>query len=191
MKRNTLSFLVVGFFTVIAGIAAQVNAASQPQNLLSIQAQANASQAVPLRLRTQAQIVMKGGETRDGRVVKIDRKGQKLWIQASGEQRSLPLSQIENIIFPKSTPPPKSNRERRYRHGILPQAEAIWNNIPMSAFDLKNAAKGEAVVQLSSPVVNSAQLKYILNVPKNKRFFVDEMRFNVQKKTMTIVVTPY
>ncbi|WP_293339099.1 hypothetical protein [Microcoleus sp. CAWBG58] len=187
MKRNTLSFLVVGFFTITAGMGAQVNAASQPQNLLSIQAQANASQTVPVTLRTQAQIVMKGGEKRDGQVVKIDRKGQKLWIEASGQQRSLPLSQIENIMFPKSTPPPKSNRGLRYRRFD----SAIWNGIPMSAFELKNAAKGEAVVQLSSPVVDSAQLKYILNVPKNKRFFVDEMRFNVQKKTITIVATPY
>ncbi|MCC3517476.1 MAG: hypothetical protein JGK30_27200 [Microcoleus sp. PH2017_40_RAT_O_B] len=188
MKRNTLSFLVVGFFTVIAGIAAQVNAASQPQNLLSIQAQANVSQAVPVTLRTQAQIVMKGGEKRDGRVVKIDQKGQKLWIQASGEQRSLPLNQIEKIMFPQSTPPPRSNRGPRYRHGILPQAKAIWNGIPMSAFEMKDAIKGQAVVKLSSPVVDRAQLQYIR---KNKRFFVDEMRFNVQKKTMTIVVTPY
>ena len=61
-------------------MAAQVNAASQPvqkQNLASVQAQSNASQTVPIKLLTQAQIVMKGGNKRDGQVVKIDQKGQK------------------------------------------------------------------------------------------------------------------
>ncbi len=188
MKRNTLSFLVVGFFTVTAGMAVQVNAASQPQNLPSIQAQSNASQTVPIKLLTQAQIVMKGGNKRDGQVVKIDQKGQKLWIQASGQQRSLPLNQIEKIMFPKSTPPPSSNRKFVLRRLDFPQA--TWNGIPMSAFELKDTAKGEAVVKLRSPIVNRKQLQYILEIPKDRQFVVDEMRFNVQKKTITILATP-
>ena len=188
MKRNTLSFLVVGFFTVTAGMAVQVNAASQLQNLPSIQAQSNASQTVLIKLLTQAQIVMKGGNKRDGQVVKIDQKGQKLWIQASGQQRSLPLNQIEKIMFPKSTPPPSSNRKFVLRHLDFPQA--TWNGIPMSAFELKDSAKGEAVVKLRSPIVNRKQLQYILEIPKDRQFVVDEMRFNVQKKTITILATP-
>jgi len=81
MKYKTLSFLVVALFTVTAGMAAQVNAASQDvqkQNLPSVQAQANASQPIPVALPTQAEIVMKGGGKRDGRVVQIDEKVQQL-----------------------------------------------------------------------------------------------------------------
>ena len=190
MKRNTLSFLIVTLFTVTASMAAQVNAASQPvqkQNLASVQAQSNASQTVPIKLLTQAQIVMKGGDKRDGQVVKIDQKGQKLWIQASGQQRSLPLNQIEKIMFLKSTPPPISNRGLVFRQNF---PQATWNGIPVSAFELKDTAKGEAVVKLRSPVVNQKQLQYILEIPKDRQFVVDEMRFNVQKKTMTILATP-
>ncbi|MCC3410695.1 MAG: hypothetical protein JGK03_01080 [Microcoleus sp. PH2017_25_DOB_D_A] len=188
MKRNTLSFLIVTLFTVTTGMAAQVNAASQPvqkQNLASVQAQSNASQTVPIKLLTQAQIVMKGGDKRDGQVVKIDQKVQKLWIQASGQQRSIPLNQIDKIMFPKSTPPPISNRGLVMRSGKFK-----WNGIPMNAFELKDAAKGQAVVKLGPPVVNREQLQYILEIQKDRQIVVDEIRFNVQKKTMTILATP-
>ncbi len=60
----------------------------------------------------------------------------------------------------------------------------------MSDFELKDAAQGEAVVKLEPPVVNREQLQDILKVPKDRQFVVDEMQFNVQKKTMTILATP-
>src|SRR4028118_1496529 len=102
MKRKTLSFLVVALFTVTASMAAQVNAASQEvqkQNLRSVQAQANASGPIPVALPKQAQIEMKGGGIRDGRVVKIDEKEQKVSIQAGHGERSIPLGQIDRIVF--------------------------------------------------------------------------------------------
>jgi len=196
MKRRTLSFLVVALFTVTAGMAAQVNAASQEvqkQNLPSVQAQANASQPIPVRLPTQAEIVMKGGGKRDGRVVQIDEKTQKLLIQGGQEKRSIPLGQIDKIVFPKTAVVYRENGDRLIR-GELPPAtstQAKWNGIPMSAFELKDAVQGKAVVRLGPPVVSRAQLRGILGVSKDREFFVDEMQFDVQKKTMTIVATPY
>ena len=196
MKRKTLSFLVVALFTVTAGMAAQVNAASQEvqkQNLPSVQAQANASQPIPVALPTQAEIVMKGGGKRDGRVVQIDEKVQQLWIQLGQEKRSIPLGQIDKIVFPKTAVVYRENGDRLIR-GELPPAtsnQAKWNGIPMSAFELKDAVKGQAVVKLGPPVVTRAQLRGILGVSKDRQFFVDEMQFDVEKKTMTIVATPY
>lgn len=196
MKRRTLSFLVVALFTVTAGMAAQVNAASQEvqkQNLPSVQAEANASQPIPVRLPTQAEIVMKGGGKRDGRVVQIDEKVQQLWIQLGQEKRAIPLGQIDKIVFPKSAVVYRENGERFIR-GELPPAtstQAKWNGIPISAFKLKDAANGQALVNLGPPVVNRAQLRGILGVAKDRLFVVDEMQFDVQKKTMTIAATPY
>ncbi|MEG4573080.1 hypothetical protein QUA56_10345 [Microcoleus sp. N3A4] len=196
MKRKTLSFLVVALFTVTAGMAAQVNAASQEvqkQNLPSVQAEANASQPIPVALPTQAEIVMKGGGKRDGRVVKIDQKEQTVLIQGGQEKLSIPLGQINKILFSKNAVVYRSNGERFIR-GELPPAtssQAKWNGIPMSAFELKDAVKGQAVVKLGPPVVNRPELRGILGVSKDRQFFVDEMQFDVQKKTMTIVATPY
>jgi hypothetical protein len=196
MKYKTLSFLVVALFTVTAGMAAQVNAASQDvqkQNLRSLQAQASGSQAIPVALPTKAEIVMKGGDKRDGQVVQIDEKGQQLWIQLGQEKRSISLGQIDKIVFSKSAVVYRSNGLQLIR-GELPPAtntQAKWNGIPMNAFELKDAVKGQAVVNLGPPVVSRGQLRGILGVSKDRQFFVDEMQFDVQKKTMTIAATPY
>ncbi len=93
MKRKTLSFLVVALFTVIAGMAAQVNAASQEvqkQNLRSVQAEANASQPIPVALPTDAKISMKGGTPQSGRVVRLTRKRKKYRFSEDGTRYQSP-----------------------------------------------------------------------------------------------------
>ena len=200
MKRRTLSFLVVALFTVTAGMAAQVNAASQEvqkQNLRSVQAQASSSQAIPVALPTQAEIVMKGGGKRDGRVVQIDEKVQQLWIQLGQEKRSIPLGQIDKIVFSKSAVVYRSNGGPVVRGDGTPAKgrPETWRGIPMNAFRLLDANKGQADVKLES-VLSVDKLDSLNSVivgdGKNKRqFVVDEMQFDVQKKTMTIAATPY
>ena len=196
MKRKTLSFLVVALFTVTAGMAAQVNAATQEVqklNLPSVQAQANASQPIPVALPIKAKIEMKGGDIRDGQVLEIDEKEQKLWIQGSVDKKSLPLSQIEKIVFPKNAVVYRAKGGSIIR-GELAAATSIqakWNGIPIGAFRLIDAVKGQAVVKLGPPVVNRGQLRGILGVAKDRQFVVDEMQFDMQKKTMTILATAY
>lgn len=196
MKRNTFFFLVVALFIVTTGMAVQVNAASkevQTQNSPSVQAQANTSQPIGIALPTDATISMKTGKKREGRVVEIDEKSQKLSIQRGREKESHPLSKIEKIVFAKDAVVYRNNGGQVIR-GDGTQATSIqakWNGIPMSNFKLKDAVKGQAVVNLGPPVVNRAQLRGIVGVAKDRQFVVDEMQFDVQKKTMTIVATPY
>jgi hypothetical protein len=155
MKHKTLSFLVLALFTVTASMAAQVNAVSQQvqkQNLPSVQAQANASQPISVALPTPAEIVMKGGEKRDGRVVQIDEKAQQLWIQGSTEKRSLPLSQIDKIVFANNAVVYRTNGGQFIRGEIAAatRTQAKWNGIPIGAFRLIDAVKGQAEVNLLS-----------------------------------------
>ena len=196
MKRKTLSFLVLALFTVTASMTAQVNAASQEvqkQNLPSVQAQANASQPIPVALPIKAKIEMKGGGIRDGQVLEIDEKEQKLWIKGAVDKKPLPLSQVEKIVFPNNAVVYRANGGPIVRGELAPATsiQAKWNGIPISAFELKDAAQGQAVVKLGPPVVSRGQLRGILGVAKDRQFVVDEMQFNVQKKTMTILATPY
>jgi hypothetical protein len=200
MKRKTLSFLVVALFTVTAGMAAQVNAASQEvqkQNLPSVQAQANASESILVALPMPAEIVMKGGGKRDGRVVQIDEKVQQLWIQLGQEKRSIPLGQIDKIVFPKSADAYYSNGGPVIRGDRTPANRTeIWRGIPMNAFRLLNPPeKGQAELNLGSVVSTNtlSEIRAIMagNGKNTRQYVVDEMQFNVQKKTMTIVATPY
>jgi hypothetical protein len=200
MKRKTLSFLVVALFTVTAGMAAQVNAASQEaqkQNLRSVQAQANASWPIPLALPTKAEIVMKGGEKRDGQVVQIDEKEQKVWIQGGQGKVSIPLGQIDKIVFSKIAEFYISNGAPVLRgDGTPPKGRReTWSGIPMNAFRLLDPNQGQADVKLES-VLSPDKLASIRSVVvgdgKNKRqYVVDDMQFDVQKKTMTMAATPY
>jgi hypothetical protein len=196
MKRKTLSFLVVALFTVTASMAAQVNAASQEvqkQNLPSVQAQANASQPIPVALPIKAKIEMKGGGIRDGQVLEIDEKEQKLWIKGAVDKKSLPLSQVEKIVFPNNAVV-YTAKGRPFIRGEIQQTtstQSTWNGIPIGAFRLIDAVKGQAEVKLVPPVVNRGQLRGILGVAKDRQFVVDQMQFDMQKKTMTILATPY
>ncbi len=200
MKRKTLSFLVVALFTVTAGMAAQVNAASQEvqkQNLRSVQAQANASGPIPVALPTQAEIVMKGGGKRDGLVVQIDEKEQKVLIQLGSEKRAILLGQIDKIVFPKSAKAYYRNGGPVIRGDGTPAIgrRETWRGIPINAFRLLYPNQGQAEVKLES-VLSRDKLDSIRSVMvgygNNKRqYVVDEMQFNVQKKTMTIAATPY
>ncbi len=199
MKRKTLSFLVVVVIIVTACMAAQVNAASQEvqkQNLRSVQAQASVSQAIPVALPTQAEIVMKGGGKRDGRVVQIDEKAQKILIQLGQEKRSIPLGQIEKVVFPNNAIVYRANGVPVIRGDGTPAKgrPETWPDIPMNAFRLLDPNKGQANVLGSVfPVDKLDSLNSVIvgNGGKKRQYVVDEMQFNVQKKTMTIVATPY
>lgn len=200
MKRKTLSFLVVALFTVTAGMAAQVNAASQEvqkQNLRSVQAQANASGPIPLALPMQAEIVMKGGGKRDGRVLQIDEKQQTVLIEGGQQKLSIPLGQIDKIVFSKRGEVYISDRGPVVRGDGTPAKgrPETWRGIPMNAFRLLDPNKGQADVKLESvlsPDKLASLRSVLLGDGKNKRqFVVDEMQFDVQKKTMTMAATPY
>ncbi|MEG4208478.1 hypothetical protein [Microcoleus sp. S13_B4] len=199
MKRKTLSFLVVALFTVTAGMAAQVNAASQEvqkQNLPSVQAEANASGPIPVALPTDAKISMKKGTPQSGRVVEIDEKTQKISIQRGRDKVSIPLSQIDKIVFSKTAVVYYSNGGPIVRGDGTPAKgrPETWRGIPMNAFRLLDPNQGQAEVKLES-VLSLDKLDSLRSVMvgdgKNKRqFVVEEMQFDVQKKTMTIAATP-
>lgn len=136
---------------------------------------------------------MKSGDKRDGRVVEIDEKGQKLLVQGNREMRSLPLSQIDKIVFPNTAVVYRADGTSRIRGELPPttNTQAKWNGIPIGAFRVIDPVKGQAEVKLGPPVVNRGQLRGILGVAKGRQYVVDEMQFDVQKKTMTILATPY
>lgn len=200
MNRKIFSFLVVSLFTVTAGCAVQSKPANQEipkQNLPSEQVKAKVNQPIPVTLPTDATIFLNKGKKREGRVVEIDEKSQKLSIQRGREQESHSLSQIDKIVFSKSARVYDSDgmsviRGDGTKVKVRPE---IWRSIPMNSFRLLDPHQGKAEVNLKS-VVSADKLESIRSVivrdEKNKRqYVVDEMQFNVNKKTMTIVATPY
>jgi hypothetical protein len=140
---------------------------------------------------------MKGGGKRDGRVVQIDEKEQKVLIQLGQEKRSIPLGQIDKIVFPKSAAAYYSNGGPVVRGDRTPATgrPETWRGIPINAFRLLDPNQGQAYVKLESvlpPDKLDSIRSVMLGYGQNKRqYVVDEMQFDVQKKTMTIAATPY
>jgi len=200
MNYKIFSFVIVSLFTVTAGCAVPSKPASQEiskQNLPSAPVKAKVSQPIPVTLRTGATVFMKRGEEESGRVVKIDEKAQKLWIQRSGEKQHIPLSKIKKIVFGESVVDYPSKSKGRFANGRRQAkgSQKICSDIPMKAFRLLDPNQGKAEVNLES-VVSPDKLNCIRSVMvgdgKNElEFLVDEMQFDVQKKTMTIAGTPY
>jgi len=145
---------------------------------------------IPVALPSLAQINLKSNESMSGLIKAIDSQAQKLSIQRNGNSISIPLSQIVNVKFDNQALVYHSDGRQFYRGEkvLLPR---YWERIPLNAFSLKDAIKGQAEVRLGPPVVDQMRLESIVLIAKTNTYVVDEMRFNLADKTMTIIVTPY
>ncbi|WP_017316711.1 hypothetical protein [Mastigocladopsis repens] len=188
--------LVVAVLATVTGLAANFQAVTgqnvEKKNFLLTQAQVQVQPvAVSVALPELAHISLKGGKSLSGRVTAIDPSGQTLLMQRSGKTLSIPLKDVEKVVFRNSALVYKSD-ERPVIRGQRerPQGQPVtWSNLPLSNFTIKNAT--EAVVNLVPSVVSLERLRGIQSVAKDRQYVVDEMQFNLQQKTMSIRATPY
>jgi hypothetical protein len=187
---------VVALLVTAAGWAGDNHATTskdvETQNFLSAQAQVKVDEAlVPVALPTDAEIFLKGGQSSSGRVTGIE--GQKLLIERGRSAGSIPLSQIEKVVFRDGALVYRSDGRQiiRGERERPVGRQATWSGIGLSAFRMQNANQGQAAVRLRPPIVSAAQLRGIRQVASDRQYVVDEMRFNSQQRTMTILATPY
>jgi hypothetical protein len=191
--------VIVAILVLTTGLAANFQAVSsqnvEQKNFLLTQAQVKAEPvAVSVALPELADVSLKGGESRSGRVTAIDPSGQTLSMQRSDKTLSIPLKQVEKVVFRKNARAYISNgsvmRIRGERDRPRGQ-QVLWNGLPLSTFIIKNANQGQAVVNLQPPVVSPERLLGIRSVARDRQYVLDEMQFNLQQKTMSIRATPY
>ncbi|MBW4565851.1 MAG: hypothetical protein KME32_33170 [Mojavia pulchra JT2-VF2] len=140
-----------------------------------------------------AEVILKKGESSSGRVIGIDAQGQALSIQRSGKTAMIPLSQIQKVVFKNGALVYRSNGRQIIRgERDRPIGKPVtWSGIPLNTFTVKNPTQGQAVVKLKPPVVSTAQLQGIQSVARNRQYVVDEIQFNSQQRTITILAKPY
>jgi hypothetical protein len=114
-------------------------------------------------------------------------------MQRSGKTLSVPLKQVEKVVFRNGATVYRSNGQQIIRgERDRPKGQQVlWNNLPLGTFTIKNASQGLAVVNLVPPVVSPERLIGVQSVAKDRQYVVDEMQFNLQQKTMSIRATPY
>jgi len=194
-----IKLMVVGFLATAAGLAENTSSAIGNEvktgNFLLAQAPVKVQAvALPVALPDLADIYLKGGESRSGRVIGIDAKGQTLLIQRSGSApASISLSKIEKVAFRNAAVAYRSDGRQIIRgERQRPTGKPVnWNGIPLDTFSIKDPNQGQAEVKLGPPVVTPERLSGIQSVAKDRQYVVDQIQFDPQKRTMTIQATPY
>lgn len=193
-----LKGLFVAVLATVTALAANFQAVTgqnvEKKKILLTQAQVQVQPvAVSVALPELAEVLLKGGESRSGRVTAIEPSGQTLSMQRSGKTFTIPLKQVEKVVFRNGATVYRSNGQQIIRgERDRPKGQPVnWNNLPLGTFTIKNATQGLAVVNLVPPVVSPEWLRGIESVAKDRQYVVDEMQFNLQQKTMSIRATPY
>lgn len=192
-QRWVVAILVMA--TAIAGnIQAVISQDVKTGNLLLAQTPVNADELeLAVALPELAEVILKGGESSSGQITGIDAQGEALSIQRSNKTATIPLSQIQKVVFKNGALVYRSNGRQIIRgERDRPTGKLVtWSGIPLNTFTVKNSTHGQAVVKLKPPVVSTAQLRGIQSVAKNRQYVVDEIQFNSQQRTITILATPY
>ncbi|MBD2299033.1 hypothetical protein [Nostoc sp. FACHB-190] len=163
-------------------------------NLLLAQTPAK-SQFVELliALPNLARISLKGGESQSGKIIQVDTQKQTLKIQRSNQTLSISLSKIDKVQFDNKalvyTSDSRMFVRGEQKHHTAKQV--TLNGLSLDNFTIENSATGQAKVKLAPSVVPLVELLGIQAVAEDRQYVVDQMQFNLQKKTMTIQATPY
>ena len=189
---------VVAILVMAAALAGNIQAVIsqnvKTENLLLVQIPVNADELdLAVALPELAEVILKGGDSRSGRVIGIDAQGQALSIQRNGKTATIPLSRIQKVVFKNGALVYRSNGRQIIRgERDRPTGKLVtWSGIPLNTFTVKDSTQGQAVVKLKPPVVSTAQLRGIQSVARNRQYVVNEIQFNSQQKTITILATPY
>jgi hypothetical protein len=196
--KGFFNVLVVTLLAMAVGLARDTYAANSKdvelRNFRSAQAQVKADEvAVSIALPALADIFWKGGNSSSGQVMEIDAQEQTLSIQRSGRSASIRLSKIDKVVFKNGAAVYRSDGRQiiRGERERPVGSQETWSGVTLSTFDIQNPSQGLAVVRLSPPVVSTAKLRGIQQVARDRQYVVDEIRFNPEQGTMTILATPY
>ncbi len=189
---------VVAILVMAAALAGNIQAVIsqnvKTENLLLVQTPVNADELdLAVALPELAEVILKGGESSSGRVIGIDAQGQALSIQRNGKTATIPLSRIQKVVFKNGALVYRSNGRQIIRgERDRPTGKLVtWSGIPLNTFTVKDSTQGQAVVKLKPPVVSTAQLRGIQSVARNRQYVVNEIQFNSQQRTITILAKPY
>jgi hypothetical protein len=147
-------------------------------------AQETANTIIPVSLPVNATVLLKAGGATTGQVKGFDAKQQSLTL---GEE-SIQLARIGKVLFDNKALAYRSDGKIVIRGEDLAKPEkSTWQNVSLSAFQLKDPKLGQAQVNLAG-IIKPLELKSIRSVAVKSVYVVDEMQFQSTGK-LTIKVT--
>jgi hypothetical protein len=144
-----LKGLIVVFLASTTGLASSAKEVTVNQNELAQgQIKQVKAQVVSVLLPPLAQITLKGGGFKSGRLTVVDSQKQKLIITRGKASMSIPIANIEKVQFFQQGP----DADGRLIPWIIKGERRTWSNIPLSNLIIRDAEKGKAEVSLPSGV---------------------------------------
>jgi hypothetical protein len=168
MRHISYGVAVIGFLQL------QYAQAAQPMNSI-----------VRVSLPFQATVFLKTGGSTTGKVMSFDAKKQQIALGNS----SIQLTKVDKVVFDRTSLTYRSNGKIVIRGEDTAKAEQqTWQNLPLSAFRVKDSKLGQAEVNLGG-VLRQNEVRGIQSVALNSDYVVDEIQFQPAGKMM-IKVTP-
>ncbi|MFM9156808.1 MAG: hypothetical protein ACKOPK_02570 [Dolichospermum sp.] len=146
---------------------------------------------IPLALPTKADIKLKNGGSMTAKVTAFDSKGQKIEFSYGRTSKSLPVTQVQQVVFRKEEDSLVYTATGKLVIRGEDNSKAIqfvWSNLPLEAFELVNSQRGQAKVNLTT-VKKPRELSQIQSVAVKSVYIADEIEFSPTGK-MTIKATP-
>lgn len=186
------AFLKVLVVALLASAAGLTGCVQQTQSSQAESVRVNSVQEKELKisvvLPATAEVVLKRGESKSGRLMGIDPQGKNLRLESGGDSAIVTLADIEKVTFKGEAM--LYGNDRIFIRGVqngesTSSGGKTWSE-PLINFNLINPSEGEAELRLTS--LSKAELQGIRAVAKDNSYVVEQMRFEPSEK-MTIKVT--
>ncbi|MFM7406291.1 MAG: hypothetical protein ACKO3K_06420, partial [Cuspidothrix sp.] len=135
---------------------------------------------IPLALPTKADIKLKNGNSMTAKVTAFDSKGQKIEFSYGRTSKSLPVTQVQQVVFRKeedSLVYTATGKLVIRGEDNSKAIQTVWSNLPLEAFELVNSQRGQAKVNLTT-VKKPRELSQIQSVAVKSVYIADEIEFS-------------
>lgn len=118
-------------------------------------------------------------------MVQLDPQRRAITIQGQQRRYTLSVRDVNRVAFSQSAPAYGTDGRIVLRSGgsTTPGQRVTIGPIPMSGLRIYDSDRGRAMLQLSP--------RYASQATPSQVYVVEEMQFNAQQGTVTVVATPY
>ena len=171
--KISLKRLVIAFLAAITGLAIFTNKEVSDSTQIA-QSQLT---VVPAVLPSVAQVTLKNGSSKSGRLTEVDSQKQQLVLTRANQSVSIPTAQIEKVQF---------FREIRgeIKPLIIKGENREWSNISLSNLRIKDAEKGQVEISLPSEVDPR------LDSDRDVIYVIEELSFPETDQVIVSVIVP-
>jgi hypothetical protein len=143
--------------------------------------------ALPVVLPERAEVILREGVPKEGQLSEVT--DEQLVLALAGLEISVPIKDVTEVKF-KGDVRFYSNGQLVIRgEGELESKPEVWSQIPLSAFQVVEAATGQARVNLTQSSLPEAKQQGIVTVATTAAYMVEKMQFEPEGK-VTLTVKP-